>query len=75
MSLIVLDSVGCGELPDAEAYGDQGSNTLGNIAREIRFEFRICALGLGRIVELGDGGAADDEGARADGGVVGGEGR
>ena len=32
--LIVLDSVGCGELPDAEAYGDQGSNTLGNIARD-----------------------------------------
>ena len=31
--LIVLDSVGCGELPDAGAYGDQGSNTLGNIAR------------------------------------------
>jgi phosphopentomutase len=28
-----MDSVGCGELPDAAAYGDQGSNTLGNIAR------------------------------------------
>jgi len=31
--IIVLDSVGIGEMPDAEAYGDRGSNTLGNIAR------------------------------------------
>ena len=30
---IVLDSVGIGEMPDAAAYGDAGSNTLGNIAR------------------------------------------
>ena len=30
--VIVLDSVGIGELPDAALYGDQGSNTLGNIA-------------------------------------------
>ena len=31
--LIVLDSVGIGELPDAHLYKDQGANTLGNIAR------------------------------------------
>jgi phosphopentomutase len=31
--LIVLDSVGIGELPDAADYGDVGSNTLGNIAK------------------------------------------
>ena len=56
----MLDSVGCGELPDAETYGDQGSNTLGNIAREISLRIpNLRALGLGRIVELGDGGAAD----------------
>lgn len=30
--VIVLDSVGIGELPDAGAYSDTGSNTLGNIA-------------------------------------------
>ena len=30
--LIVLDSVGIGELPDADQYGDTGSNTLGNIS-------------------------------------------
>ena len=31
--LIVLDSVGCGEAPDAAEYGDVGSNTLSNIIR------------------------------------------
>lgn len=31
--LIVMDSVGIGELPDASRYGDEGSNTLGNIAK------------------------------------------
>ena len=30
--VIVIDSLGVGELPDAADYGDQGSNTLGNIA-------------------------------------------
>jgi phosphopentomutase len=56
----VLDSVGCGELPDAEAYGDRGSNTLGNIAREISLRIpNLRSLGLGRVVNLGDGGAAD----------------
>jgi len=33
--VIVLDSVGIGELPDAGRYGDEGSNTLGNIARHV----------------------------------------
>lgn len=31
--ILVLDSVGIGELPDADLYGDVGSNTLGNIAK------------------------------------------
>ncbi|MBI3542678.1 MAG: phosphopentomutase [Deltaproteobacteria bacterium] len=31
--LIVLDGVGCGELPDAPKYGDPGSDTLGNLSR------------------------------------------
>ena len=31
--LIVLDSLGIGEMPDAAEYGDVGSNTLGNMAR------------------------------------------
>ncbi len=33
--LIVLDGVGCGEAPDAAAYGDAGSDTLGNVARAV----------------------------------------
>jgi len=33
--IIVLDSVGMGELPDAAKYGDEGSNTLGNIAKNL----------------------------------------
>ena len=31
--IIVLDSVGIGELPDASEYGDKGSNTLVNIKK------------------------------------------
>ncbi|KMT21364.1 phosphopentomutase [Clostridium cylindrosporum] len=31
--LIVLDSVGIGEMPDAHIYGDDGSNTIGNISK------------------------------------------
>ena len=34
-AIIVLDGVGIGEAPDAAAYGDVGSNTLGNIARAV----------------------------------------
>jgi phosphopentomutase len=37
--ILVLDSVGIGSAPDAEAYGDEGSNTIGHIAE-------ACARGL-----------------------------
>ena len=54
--VIVLDSVGIGELPDAAAYGDQGSNTLGNIAKRIPLKLpTLRALGLDRLVDLGPG--------------------
>jgi phosphopentomutase len=33
--LIVMDSVGIGEMPDAASYGDEGSNTLANTARAV----------------------------------------
>ena len=33
--LIVLDGLGCGEADDAAAYGDRGSDTLGNVARAV----------------------------------------
>lgn len=49
--LIVLDSVGIGELPDAELYGDVGSDTIGNIAKIVgKFDLpNFEALGLGNI--------------------------
>ncbi len=51
--LIVLDSVGAGELPDAEAYGDAGSDTLGNIARVRPLTIpALAALGLSVAVPL-----------------------
>lgn len=31
--LIVIDSVGVGEMPDAKKFGDEGSNTIGNLAK------------------------------------------
>jgi phosphopentomutase len=47
---IVLDSVGVGEMPDAAAYGDAGSDTLGNIARKRRLDLpNLCRLGLGNL--------------------------
>src|SRR5258705_8225404 len=61
--VIVLDSVGIGELPDASAYGDQGSNTLGNIAGRVPLEIpTLRSLGLGRLVPLG-GSLPDARGA------------
>lgn len=34
--LIVIDGCGVGELPDADVYGDRGSNTLGNVAKALQ---------------------------------------
>ena len=49
-----MDSVGAGALEDADAYGDEGSNTLGNIAREVGLRLpTLRALGLDRIIDLG----------------------
>jgi phosphopentomutase len=55
---IVLDSVGIGEMPDAAAYGDKGSDTLGNLAqaslalgRPLRLP-NLCRLGLANIKAL-----------------------
>jgi phosphopentomutase len=31
--LLVLDGVGIGALPDAASFGDEGADTLGNLAR------------------------------------------
>ncbi len=49
--IIVLDSVGMGELPDAHKYGDKESNTIANIAAHIKdFSLpNLQQLGLGNI--------------------------
>jgi phosphopentomutase len=60
--VIVLDSVGVGELPDASAYGDQGSNTVGNIAKRIPLKLpTLRSLGFDRVAAIG----APAGGARA----------
>jgi phosphopentomutase len=60
----VLDSVGIGELPDAAAYGDEGSNTVGNIARSVGLNLpTLRTLGLDRLVDLGGSGAGQPLGA------------
>lgn len=50
---IVLDSVGIGEMPDAAAYGDTGSDTLGNIARRRTLNLpNLVSLGLANLKAL-----------------------
>ena len=50
---IVLDSVGIGEMPDAGKFGDAGSDTLGNIARQRPMRLpNLSRLGLANIREL-----------------------
>ncbi len=52
--ILILDGVGIGEAPDAAAYGDAGSDTLGNLARAVGgLDLpHLEALGLGRIKPL-----------------------
>ena len=51
----MLDSVGCGELPDAATYGDQGSDTLGNIAKAVGLRLpNLRMLGLERVAKIGE---------------------
>ena len=60
----MLDSVGVGELPDAGSYGDRGSNTLGNIARQVPLRLpALRSLGLARVADVGSGDAATPLGA------------
>jgi phosphopentomutase len=52
--VIVLDAVGAGALPDAGQYGDEGSDTLGNVARAVGgLDLpSLEALGLGNVEPL-----------------------
>jgi phosphopentomutase len=52
--LLVLDGVGCGAAPDTDAYGDTGSDTLGNLARAVgglRLP-NLQRLGLGNLTPV-----------------------
>lgn len=73
--LVVMDSVGAGGAPDAEAFGDVGANTLGHIAQEcaagradvgragpLRMPV-LDALGLGAAISLASGFEAPGLGA------------
>jgi phosphopentomutase len=57
-ALIVIDGLGIGAAPDADRYGDTGSNTLGNVARAVR------GLALPNLERLGLGCCADLAGVR-----------
>jgi len=56
--LVVLDSVGIGEMPDSKLYGDDGSNTLGNIGKS------IGGLKLPNMEKLGLGNINSIEGVK-----------
>ena len=65
--LVVMDSVGAGGAPDAAAFGDEGANTLGHIARACAAGHAdvgrsgplhlpyLDSLGLGAAVKLASG--------------------
>lgn len=69
--LVVCDSFGVGEAPDAAAYGDQGSDTLGNCSRAVGGidAPNLAALGLGHLT------AIEGVPARADAGTAHGKAR
>ena len=52
--LLILDGVGCGELPDADDFSDAGSNTLGNLGEVIgHLDLpNLEELGLGCIIPI-----------------------
>src|SRR5438128_469933 len=62
--VIVLDAVGAGELPDAAEFGDQGSNTLANVARA------VGGLDLPTMEALGLGNVEPVEGGRPEAGAA-----
>lgn len=63
--IIVLDSCGCGEMPDAHLWHDEGSNTLGVIRKDPHFSCpNLVDLGLFNIDTVG-GGVANPKGSFA----------
>ena len=62
--VVVLDGVGCGAAPDTDAYGDTGSDTLGNVARA------VGGVALPNLGRLGLGNATAVQGVVATGACV-----
>ena len=56
--LVILDGVGIGELPDADKYGDKGSDTLNNIAKV------VGGLNLPNLEKMGLGNIRDIKGVK-----------
>lgn len=52
--ILVADSAGCGALPDAADYGDEGSDTIGNVSRAVGgLSLPVMgALGLGNLTAI-----------------------
>lgn len=52
--ILVLDGVGCGEAPDTAAYGDAGSDTIGNVARAVGgLDLpNLARIGLGHVAPI-----------------------
>jgi phosphopentomutase len=52
--LLVADSAGCGALPDAAAWGDEGSDTIGNVSRAVGgLSLPVMgSLGLGHLTAI-----------------------
>lgn len=60
VALVVLDGLGIGQAPDTDAYGDSGSDTLGNVADA------VGGLALPNLEELGLGSCRPLAGMRCD---------
>ncbi len=52
--ILVADSAGCGALPDARAYGDEGADTIGNVSRAVGGLSlpNLGRLGLGHLTAV-----------------------
>ncbi|ERJ13761.1 phosphopentomutase [Haloplasma contractile] len=51
--IIVMDSVGCGELEDAEQYGDKGANTIKHISEAVDLKLpNLKKLGYGNLTDI-----------------------
>jgi phosphopentomutase len=51
--VIVLDSAGCGQAPDAAVFGDEGADTLGHISQRTKVRLPYLeALGIGSIADM-----------------------